>query len=67
MMYVFCGIERQPGHEHHIKLKKVYEPVHHPLRSVPVKLKPSYNKELQQLCMNVLSHQCRSTSNGQTP
>ena len=47
---VFHGIGMLPGDEYHFKLKKDYEPVQHPPRSVPVKLKPAYKEELQQLC-----------------
>ena len=34
-----------PVADYHIKLKKDYKPIQHPLRSVPVKLKPAYKEE----------------------
>ena len=47
---VFSGIGTLPGYGYHIRLMKDYEPVPQPPRSVPVKLKPAYKGEPQQLC-----------------
>ena len=36
-----------PGDEYHMKLKEDYEPIQHPPRSLPLKLKLSNKEELQ--------------------
>ena len=47
---VFNAIGTLPGDEYYIKLKKDHEPVQQPSTLVPIKIKPSYKEELQQLC-----------------
>ena len=62
---VINGTGTLPGDNYHIKLKKVYKPVQHPPRSVPIEIKPVYKEELQWVYSEVLSHECMNAMNEQ--
>ena len=46
---IFKGIGILPGGPYHIRLKEQYNPVHHPLRSVPIAMQSAYKTELNRL------------------
>ena len=46
---VFKGVGTLLGGPYHIRLKDDYQPVQHPLRSVPIAMQPAYKAELERL------------------